>query len=335
MKRILILSMLVVIILALAIFIEHRAGRKKVNSEINFVITKNAGWVAPDSSQIPLTAEGDLIKYGRSLIANTSYYFGPDGIISNSTNGLNCQNCHIDAGTKFFGINFSTVANSYPRYKDRSGSMESIEKKVEDCFERSMNGEIIDSNSREMKAFVAYLNWVGINVAKDEKPAGAGVEELSFLNRAADTSRGKKVFMNKCLVCHGKNGEGNPLPDSAGKVYPPLWGEHSYNIGASIYRISKFAGFVKNNMPFGASHNSPQLTNEEAWDVAAFVNTQPHPYKDLSGDWPIAAKKPYDYPFGPYPENQFSETDHKYGPFAPIKDYYTVTHQKLEIPAKN
>lgn len=328
MKRIFIVLMLVIIIIALAIFIEYKAGRKKLNSEINFTIPKSHGWAAPDTNTIPSTPEGDLIKYGRALIVNTSYYFGPDGIISHSSNGMNCQNCHLNAGTQLFGINFSMVANGYPRFKDRSGSMESINKKVEDCFERSMNGKIIDSNGREMKAFAAYLNWVGSNVAKDEKPVGAGLEELPFMARAADTSRGRIVFVNKCQLCHGKNGEGQSLPDTAGNIYPPLWGPHSYNIGASIYRISKMAGFVKNNMPFGASHDSPQLTNEEAWDVAAFINTKYHPYKDLSGDWPISIKIPYDYPFGPYPENQFSESDHKYGPFAPIKDYYTSRDKK-------
>ncbi len=328
MKRIFIVLILVIIIIALAIFLEYKAGKKKSNSEINFTTPKSSGWVAPDINQVPSTPHGDLVKYGRALIVNTSYYFGPDGIISHSGNGTNCQNCHLEAGTKLFGNNFSMVANGYPRYKERSGSMESIEKKVNDCFERSMNGQIIDSNGREMKAFVAYLNWVGSNVAKDEKPVGTGLEELSFLDRAADTSRGRIVYINKCLVCHGKNGEGQSLPDSAGNVYPPLWGARSYNIGASIYRISKMAGFVKNNMPFGASHDSPQLTNEEAWDVSAFINTKYHPYKDLSGDWPITIKKPYDYPFGPYPENQFSANDHKYGPFAPIKNFYTSKDKK-------
>lgn len=328
MKRIFIVLTLVIIIIALAVFVEYKAGKKKSYNEITSSSAKSSGWIAPDTNKIPSTPNGDLIKYGRSLITNTSYYFGPGGTLQKSSNGLNCQNCHLEAGTKLFGNNFYKVATGYPRFKDRSGSMESIEKKVEDCFERSMNGKIIDSNGREMKAFVAYLKWVGSNLPKDEKPAGAGLEELRFLNRAADTLAGRIVFVNKCQVCHGKNGEGPYIRDSLGKVYPPLWGPHSYNIGASIYRVSKLAGFVKNNMPFGASHDSPQLTNEEAWDVAAFINTQYHPYKDLSGDWPIAIKKPYDYPFGPYPENQFSESDHKYGPFAPIKNYYTSRDKK-------
>lgn len=285
-------------------------------------------WIIPDTAELANTEEGALIKYGRNLVVNTSFYFGPKGIIAYKSNGLNCQNCHLDAGTKLFGNNFSLVAVSYPKYKDRSASIETIVKKVEDCFERSLNGRAIDSNSREMKAFVAYIKWVGKNVQKGTQPEGSGIEELSFLNRAADTAKGRMVYVSKCQVCHGKNGEGILNAVGTAYTYPALWGKHSYNIGASIYRISKFAGYVKNNMPFGASHNKEQLTNEEAWDVAAFVNTQPHPFKDISKDWPKMNTKPYDYPYGPYADNMFTKEQRKYGPFAPIKNYYASLAKK-------
>jgi thiosulfate dehydrogenase len=97
-----------------------------------------------------------------------------------------------------------------------------------------------------------------------------------------------------------------------------LWGKNSYNVGAGIYQLSKFAGYIKNNMPFGVTFTNPQLTVEQAWDVAAFVNSQPRPPKNLSMDWPDIAAKPLDYPFGPYSDS-FSEKQHKYGPFAPIR----------------
>jgi thiosulfate dehydrogenase len=72
-------------------------------------------------------------------------------------------------------------------------------------------------------------------------------------------------------------------------------------------------------MPFGQTdfHN-PQLSNEDAWDVAAFVNAQPRPQKDLSKDWPDISKKPVDHPFGPYSDG-FDEQQHKFGPFGPIE----------------
>src|SRR5687767_8813176 len=36
-------------------------------------------WQAPDSNTIPHTTSGDQIRYGRDLIARTSYYLGPKG----------------------------------------------------------------------------------------------------------------------------------------------------------------------------------------------------------------------------------------------------------------
>ena len=282
----------------------------------------NPQWIIPDTTELTNTKNAELIKYGRSLITNTAYFFGPKGIIAYKSNGLNCQNCHLNAGTKLLGNNFSMAATGYPKFKDRSGTVETIVKKVEDCFERSLNGKKIDSNGREMKAFVAYLKWIGKNVKKGTKPGGSGIEELPFLNRAADTVRGRIVYTSRCQTCHGKNGTGVLNATGASYTYPPLWGEHSYNIGASIYSISKFAGFVKNNMPFGVDYKNKQLTNEEAWDVAAFVNSQYHPFKNTSADWPNLSTKPYDYPFGPYADHLFTKDQHKYGPYRAIKEHY-------------
>lgn len=285
-------------------------------------------WVIPDTAGLADDDYGSLVKYGRQLVVNTAYYFGPDGIVARKSNGMNCQNCHMDAGTKLFGNNFSLTASGYPRFKERSGTVETLVKKVEDCFERSLNGSTIDSSSREMKAFVAYLQWIGKNVKKGAKPTGSGIEELKFPDRAADTAKGRLVYAAKCQTCHGKDGEGKFSPVIAGYTYPPLWGPFSYNIGASLYRVSKFAGYVSNNMPFGASHKNKQLSDEEAWDVAAFVNSQPRPLKNVDPDWPKLATKPYDYPFGPFAESKFPAAQHKYGPFGPIKKYYSSLAKK-------
>jgi thiosulfate dehydrogenase len=125
--------------------------------------------------------------------------------------------------------------------------------------------------------------------------------------------------MNKCITCNRADGKGQLNSDSSGYTYPPLWGPDSYNVSAGLFRLSRFAAFVRNNMPFGASHQKPLLTDEEAWDVAAFVNSQPRPEILFAYDWPRPHTKPVDYPFGPYADG-FSESQHKYGPFQPIAD---------------
>lgn len=274
---------------------------------------------APDTSLMHSEKNFKEILYGKELIANTSFYFGPKGKISYSSNGMNCQNCHLEAGSKPFANNYLAVASTYPKFRERSGSKESIYKRVNDCFERSLNGQGLDTLSDEMKAIVAYIKWLGKDIPKGEKPKGSGIAELKYLERAADPEKGKSVYSLKCKSCHLENGAGKKNTDGITYQYPPLWGANSYNNGAGLFRLSRFAGYVKYNMPQGASFENIQLTDEEAWDVAAYVNSQPRPAKDLSKDWPKISGKPVDHPFGPYADN-FPEEQHKYGPFAVISE---------------
>lgn len=276
-------------------------------------------WKAPEVSSIDAEPNADEIKYGRELIANTSEYLGPNGKVKAMSNGMNCQNCHLQAGTVPLGNNYSAVAATYPKVRARSGQSEDIPKRINDCFERSLNGEGLPLESREMKAMVAYITWLGKDVPKGESPKGAGLYEVPLLDRAADPVKGKLVYESQCVICHQADGQGMPKPDGTGYIYPPLWGKNSYNHGAGLFRLSRFAGYVKANMPLGVTYESPLLSDEEAWDVAAYVNSLERPSKDLSSDWPDISKKPMDHPFGPF-SDEFSEEQHKFGPFKPIRE---------------
>jgi len=283
------------------------------------VVKQPALWVAPDSTKIELTPAGDLIRFGRELVAHTALYLGPQGSLMTTTNGMNCQNCHLKAGKKTYGNSYGAVASTYPKKRARSGKVESVEMRVNDCIERSLNGKKLDEKSREMLAFVAYIKWVGSEVDKDIQPIGTGLLDLPLMDRPADSIKGRAVFEHHCVRCHGPRGEGFREGDSREWKYPPLAREGSYNVGAGLFRLSRFAAYVKSNMPYGSSYDNPTLSNEEAWDVAAYINSLPRPGKDLSADWPDISTKPFDHPFGPYADN-FSEQQHKLGPFAPIRE---------------
>lgn len=276
-------------------------------------------WKAPSPATIPDGKEGDLIRYGRALVANTAYYFGPKGSLGKSGNGMNCQNCHLQAGTAVYGNNFGAVAATYPQLRARSEKMEDIPFRVNDCFQRSLNGVALELNSKEMNAIVAYIQWVGKDVKKDNLPPGLGLFPLNYLDRAADPEKGKVLYDNLCANCHGIKGEGKKHPDGIAYEYPPVWGADSYNVGAGLYRIEKMARFLKSNMPNGVDYKNPKLTDEEAWDIAAYLNSQEHPFKKFPQDWPNLLTKAVDIPFGPYADG-FSEKEHKYGPFPPIID---------------
>ena len=284
-------------------------------------------WKAPDSSTIPAGKAGEMIRYGRELLAHTSRYFGPKGSIAQISNGMNCQNCHLDGGSKLFANNYACVASGYPRMSYRSGKIQPASQRIADCFNRSLAGSVPDTNSREVQAMLAYMKWIGQGVKKKKKLFGIATQKLPFMDSAASPVKGKAVFIAKCQSCHGKNGEGLFAADGKLYTYPPLWGPHSYNDGAGMYLISKLAGFVKNNMPYGVTYQNPQLSNEEAWDVAAFINTRPRPHKEQRDDWKDLRTKPLDFPFGPYADG-FSETQHKYGPFKPIQSFQMIHYNK-------
>jgi thiosulfate dehydrogenase len=279
------------------------------------IYSENSDWVPPPETDIPADQNGDLIRYGKELIIHTSKYFGPHGSVASITNGMNCQNCHLDAGTRSFANPFSAVASTYPKYRDRSGRLESVEFRVNECIQRSLNGEKLDSLDYEMRAMVAYLKWVGSEVPKNIHPRGIATGTLPFLNRAADPVRGKNIYTSTCQRCHGPDGKGVLDPDGTSYTYPPLWGSNSFNVSAGLFQLSRLAGFIKQNMPYDKSIPGPVLSDEDAWDVAAFISAQPRPDKRFAYDWPNIAKKPVDYPFGPFADS-FSELQHKYGPFA-------------------
>ena len=314
--------MYLIFLAVLIVIINARLQKNKKAGPITFKEEQPEYWMAPtlDSQNIAEGEQRKMIVYGKDLIAHTSRYFGPLGSVKAISNGMNCQNCHLDAGTRPWGNNYSAVASTYPKFRERSGAIENIPKRVNDCFERSLNGKAIDTAGYEMKSIVAYFQWLGQHVKKGEKPKGSGITDLKYLDRACDPAKGQAVYTQKCQSCHGLDGEGLKNIKDNSYSFPPLWGPHSYNTGAGLFRLSRFAGYVKDNMPLNqAKHGAPVLSDEEAWDVAAFVNSQPHPGGKIKKDWPNISAKPVDHPFGPYADG-FTEKQHKYGPFQPIVD---------------
>jgi thiosulfate dehydrogenase len=287
-------------------------------------------WTAPDVNSITDAKQKEQVEYGKELIAHTSKYLGPNGSVLKISNGMNCQNCHLQAGTAVFANNYGSVASLYPKFRARSGSTENIYKRVNDCFERSLNGKAIDTAGKEMQAIVAYINFLGTNVEKGKKAEGSGFKDLAVLDRAADPEKGLTIYSAKCQSCHQPNGEGVFNGDKTEYTFPPLWGKSSFNDGAGLNRISNFAKYVKYNMPQGTTYQNPQLSDEEAWDVSAYILSQTRPHINVPKDWPDKSKKPFDHPLGPYADN-FTEKQHKFGPFKPIVEEQKKKEEEAKI----
>ncbi|WP_448137329.1 c-type cytochrome [Sphingobacterium siyangense] len=257
--------------------------------------------------------EGKMASYGEKLIKNTYDYFY-DGEVKIG-NKLACSSCHLNGGTKAFAAPYVGLTNVFPTYIGRENKVESLEERINGCFERSMNGRAIPENSKEMRAIITYIKNISINTVNKGRLAGQGFIKMDIPNRAADLKHGQLVFENKCTSCHGKDGQGLPQTAGKGYQYPPLWGKDSYNDGAGMARLLTATRFIKANMPLGATYDAPQLKDDEAYDVAAYINSFDRPQKtNKQLDYPNLSKKPKDSPYPPYADNASIE-QHKLGPF--------------------
>jgi thiosulfate dehydrogenase len=142
---------------------------------------------------------------------------------------------------------------------------------------------------------------------------------ISEPDRAADLGNGASVYAGTCAACHGKDGGGQRAATGAGYQFPPVAGPDSYNNGAGMTRVLTAASFVRHNMPFGTTFDAPVLSDADAYDVAAYINSLDRPARaGLENDFPIKTQKPVDAPYGPYVDG-FPPEQHKYGPFGPIR----------------
>ena len=276
---------------------------------------------------VPDGVLGAQINYGHQLITKTVKLIGPLASTMEmrfSGNGLNCNNCHLDAGRKIGSGSFVGLMNRFPQFSGRSNKMSTIEDRINGCMVRSMNGKKMPENSKEMKAIISYLQWLSDDVPPDIEQLYNGYGKINLPAVKADTAIGKVLYMANCVRCHMVGGTGMKGDHDADSeyLYPPIAGDESYNDGAGMNRVITAAQFIKGNMPFGATYDSPKLTDEEAYHVAAYINSLPRPtLKGKEADYPKIELKPVSTPYGPWADS-FSEEQHKYGPFQPIIDFY-------------
>lgn len=207
---------------------------------------------------------------GRAILEATG-----DSLPKNVGNSLRCVSCHFSGGTARDAMPWVGVYARFPQVRSRSARLDLIEDRINDCFERSLNGHPLKTDSRAMHDIVAYMAFLSSNVPIGSRIEGQGLPKLAKL--PGDTTRGALVFATQCSRCHGVSGQGTA-------VAPPLWGEKSYNKGAGMSRITMLAEFAHQLMPFD---NPRTLTPQQSFDVAAYVNSRSRPeFAARIHDWP-------------------------------------------------
>ena len=218
-------------------------------------------WKAPDSSKIPPDPLGDSIRLGLHIFDDTPKY-APLYV----GNALSCSNCHLRSGTLAGAAPMVGLPELFPMYRDREKRVVTLEDRIQECFLRSENGRPLPYDGPEMAGLLSYMQWLSQNQVTGKSFWGRGFIALPKLK--GNQVSGKHIYAQQCARCHGSDGAG------ADSKAPPLWGSGAYSTGAGMYQIGEMAAFVQPNMPFG---RPGALTPQEAYDVAAFVESKPHP----------------------------------------------------------
>ena len=237
----------------------------------------DSAWMRLNVDSLPQDSLAISIRRGRAILAATH-----DSMPEYAPSALKCTSCHLDNARKLGAVPLYGSYARYPQYLERAGGVVSIEDRVNFCFTRSLAGYRVPDNSSEMRDIVAYLAFLSRGIAGGSDPAGTRIPAMAA--GKGDSTRGVEVFTSNCARCHGADAKGSPLA-------PPLWGEKSFSIGASMAREERAAAFIKHNMPLDRPGS---LTDQQSWDVAAYITSLPR--TDLPG-------KELDYPNGKAPRD--------------------------------
>ncbi len=240
---------------------------------------RQTDWYAADISTLGPGPENDLIRYGKDLIVDTPRYIGKSAenpAMRYAGNDLACQNCHLNAGLQPFAAPFVSTLATFPMMVD--DQVLTLTERINGCMTRSMNGRELPDDSREMEALIAYMKFVGKGTPEGVRVPGMGLMPIGLPALPPDSRRGAEVYAQHCANCHKEDGQGEPkLSPGIGYSIPPLWGDATFNAAAGMAKTAYAASYIRSNMPMGIDYRDPVLTVQEAWDVAAYIISKPHP----------------------------------------------------------
>lgn len=209
-----------------------------------------------------------VIQKGHDLFTNTQQLRGEYVF-----NDMNCSSCHMGEGRMNWSGPVWPAITTLPDYRGKNDHVNSFEERLAGCFSFSMNGKPPAYGSDEMVALTAYHQWLASGAKVYETDIdGRGYGDLDKPEKDPSYKRGEELYAENCSVCHGEDGQGQKVKDQV--QFPPLWGDHSFNWGAGMARLHTAAGFIKHNMPLGQPGS---LSDQEAWDLAQFMNSQERP----------------------------------------------------------
>ncbi len=340
------------IVSVIAIFITINIGPLHAKNRVDADPDTYEGWYDDrDIEDAPAQ-----VQYGYELIVHTPVTLGPEGYVKGADGNpivystLSCSSCHFDGGRVVEGIPFFQVRDKYAppgKFWRPKNRVRQIEERINWCLVNCANGQMLEEDSPEMQAMVAYMNWLADGITDPSMKGPENWQNIpghtwpslpeDFLEMSADPELGEEIYYNRCDRCHGEQGAGRGeyrRGEEKARV-PALWSSRSYTKGAfGMHAVPNVTRMIARWMPLGDA----DLTLQEAMDVAGFINTKTRPMgpatqtffdgADPATGMPNYLLKPAYWAIGaPIPDDPFPYEQRLLGPWVNIDEWQATQRQ--------
>ena len=201
---------------------------------------------------------------------------------------MNCTSCHLEGGTREYAANIGDGAVSYPGVYSSNNIVYTNRMRIARCYAHSINEILYGANSEYYKLISLYMTWIA---EKSKIPIGQPRPSRGIQNvrgtaaRHASNMAGQRAYIKNCQRCHGPAGYGIERYSHDPDFYPPpINGSEAFIRRATLSNPSRFASFILNNMPQGATHDNRLITPQQALDIAEFISVQTRPSSPGTGN---------------------------------------------------
>ena len=168
-----------------------------------------AAWQPPPDSEIPADSLGASIRRGLALVLHT-----PDSLPRvRAGTALVHQLPPAARAATWTPRRSPARTRASPSTWIAPARSSALADRVNYCFTRSLAGNRLPVDSREMEDILAYIAWLstGVPVGRgDEAGRGRGTPRIRREAGGRHGAAAPTVFTATCAACHGLDGQGNP-----------------------------------------------------------------------------------------------------------------------------
>ncbi len=225
----------------------------------------------------------ELIR-GMRLVEDTPVNFSPTTWATIST----APSCHLNEGTVADASPYIGVSALFLSYSARDGRVISLDDRINGCFERSMNGKALPNDSDDMKAMIAYFNWMkgGAKKGTTRLPAAARRIRLVTEPRSRERKADLRRTVRRVSREQWRGAQGCRRPRRLSSALGRSLVQHRRGHVPTLHRCRLRKTQYARRLPREVPARRGGLSDQEALDVADYFILMPcRNFAGKSKDW--------------------------------------------------